>query len=204
MSFTYLDSHKQYVIPAPSTDIPELQELYIAVYNRYEVVFTNREKIDELLHRFKDTLKLHRDLHMEDCFQAWRNQLTNPVFTVEYSSSRPENVKTILVRSDNMPREKWPAQRFIRELLQALSLFVDQYSFIEQAIREGLERIENTNVARIIANSNLSKSEQRSIENQVKELNTRYRNVPAHLATFNTQVSALVREINGSVFVLTS
>lgn len=201
--FTYLEDRQQYTIPAPCTSLPpQLQELYKAVYDRYEVAFTNREKIDELLQRFKDTLKVHHLLHMSECFQSWRDQLNNPVFTVEHRSSKSGDVKSILVRADHMPREKWPAQKFIRELLQAISLFVDQYGFIDQAVREGLQNIEGGKVGRIIASSDIAKSERRTIENEVKELNSRYQSAPTHLMTFNRQVSALMREINESVSVL--
>ena len=197
-SFMYLDGRHQYKISAPCLGIQELQELYEAVYDRYEVAVTTREKIDELVQRFKDTLRLHHDLHMKECFQTWRDQLASPVFTVEYSSSG--NVKVILVRANNMPREMWPAQRYIRELLQALSLFMDQYSFLEQMVREGLENIAGAKVSDIIANA--PKNERRRIENHMRELNAQYESVPNHLMVFNRQVSALVKEINESVSVL--
>lgn len=199
--FAYLDDTINYEKNPPNLQaVPELQQTFQKVYDKYDIALTNRQKIDETLRNFKDVLQVDRQLQMSQCFERWRSLLTDPVYTVTYTK---ENlVKAISVRAREHPKPLWAAQKHIRELLEACHLYVEQYNWLENAILEGLGEVKRVSrdVDQLVVRLNVS--DRRYLRERVFQLCAEYDEIPGLLSMYKDQVEVLLREIRDSAFIL--
>ena len=91
--FQYLDEDVQcqgYKMKGPKFEsFPALQHSFKKVYDEYEIVLLNRQKVDESLRSFKAVLEVDEHLHMSGCFEKWHSLLHNPKFTI--MCKKPDN-----------------------------------------------------------------------------------------------------------------
>lgn len=137
---------------------------------------------------------------MEECFQTWRSRITKPVFKVTLTDS-DSNIKEITVRGENIPREIWEAQKFIRELLYGCQMFLDQHQFFQESIQTGIWKIQN-----LLQDPSLFKTMQHTqrvnIEEDCRRLLQEYEPIIGKLSWFYGNIERLMTEIKESVNVL--
>lgn len=200
-SFQFLD--RNYSIKTPSCLIPQVNELFKSICERYDIAVTNREKVDEALHLFKKVLEVDSDLPMVDCFTTWKSQLTNPKFTVSRNEVSAD-VKKISVRADDIPRQKRKAQKHIKDLLDACHLFLQQRDFLKKQITSNLEELDRItrDIPSLCKGLNLSSSERKHMPQVIKQARDQFVQFPGRIDRFWNQVFSLIRDINGAVYVL--
>ena len=202
--FQFLD--RKYGVETPSCLIPVINELFKSVCERYDIAVTNREKVDEALLHFRRVLEVQPSTSsMEETFRAWRSHLVNPHFNVKFKEPSGD-VKEITVRADEVPRSKRKAQKFIRDLLDACDLFLQQREFLQRHIAEDLAELERLsgNLSQLTRDvtSKLSMTEQRQLPRTVRSAQATFARFPRTIDMFWEQVFALMYEINTSVYVL--
>lgn len=200
-NFQYLN--KNYSLETPSCLIPKVNELFKSICERYDIAVTNREKVDEALQLFKKVLEVDLSLPMVDCFTVWKSQLTNPKFTV-LRNEESADVKKITVRADDIPRLKRKAQKHIKNLLDACHLFLQQRDFLKKQITNDLEELDRItrDIPSLCKGLNLSSSERKHMPQVVKRARDQFVRFPNRMDWFWNQVSSLVHDINGAVYVL--
>ena len=200
-TFQYLD--RNYSLETPSCLIPQVNELFKNICERYDIAVTNREKIDEALQLFRKVLEVDLSLPVADCFSAWKSQLTSPRFTVTRGDGSGD-VKKISVRAEEVPRLKRKAQKHVRDLLDACHLFLQQKDFLKREIRNSLEELEQLtrDVPALCRGVSLSSSERKHMPQVVKRARDQFVRFPDTLDLFWNQVSVLLREINAAVLIL--
>ena len=221
--FQFLD--RNYSLETPSCLLPQVNELFKSICERYDIAVTNREKVDEALQLFKKVLQVDPTLPIVDCFTTWKSQLTSPRFNVTWgesslsrgepsssqgklSSSRGESlsqdVKKITVRAEEVPRLKRKAQKHIRDLLDACHLFLQQRDFLQREIANDLEKLEliSRDIPSLCKGANLSSSERKQMPQVVKRARDQFAQFPTTIDWFWNQVFALLSEINTAVHVL--
>ena len=199
--FQYLKH--SYSLETPSCLIPEVNEVFKSVCERYDVAVTNREKVDEALQLFKRVLEVDLSLPIAECFRVWKSQLTNPKFTVT-RTEESRDVKNITVRAEEVPRTKRKAQKHIRELLGACHLFLQQRDFLQREISGNLEKLEHMarDIPTLCKGANLSLYEKKNVPQIVKRARDQFAQFPATIDRFWNEVSALLHEINSAVHIL--
>ncbi|CAI8049868.1 hypothetical protein GBAR_LOCUS27453 [Geodia barretti] len=199
--FQYLDQN--YSLETPSCLVPQINEVFKSVCERYDIAVTNREKVDEALQLFKKVLEVDPSLPVAECFAAWKSQLTNPKFTVE-RYDRSGDVKRISVRAEEVPRLKRKAQKHIRDLLDACHLFLQQKDFLKREMRNSLEELDNLvrNLPALVKSVSLSSSERKNMPQIVKRVREQFVRFPDTLDLFWVQVSGLLQEINAAIHIL--
>ena len=199
--FQYLDQN--YSLETPSCLVPQINEVFKSVCERYDIAVTNREKADEALQLFKKVLEVDPSLPVAECFAAWKSQLTNPKFTVE-RYDRSGDVKRISVRAEEVPRLKRKAQKHIRDLLDACHLFLQQKDFLKREMRNSLEELDNLirNLPALVKSVSLSSSERKNMPQIVKRVREQFVRFPDTLDLFWVQVSGLLQEINAAIHIL--
>ena len=182
--------------------MPQVNELFKSVCERYDIAVTNREKVDEALQLFKRVLEVDQLLPIAECFAAWKSQLTSPKFTVDRNEGG--DVKRISVRAEEVPRLKRKAQKHIRDLLDACHLFLQQKDFLKREIRNSIEQLEKVtrDLPVLIKTVSLSSSERKNVPQVVKRARDQFAGFPDTLDLFWSQVSALLQEINSAAHIL--
>ena len=213
-TFPFLDRTSHLIVPKPDCGVPSLQSAFEAVYDRYETALKNRQKVDEKLCEFKQVIGAHARLHMSDCFNSWRDKLTNPVFTISCDTynlpletpSKEKLVKQIKVRSDNMPRHLWKAVGTIRDVLNACTLYIQQYAFLRKCIAEGMSEIVSlsSSLGSELEGSNLTRLDKEYLVNELPQLVLVYGQTETMMAHFLEEIVILLREITESVDCLRS
>lgn len=200
-NFQFLD--KNYSLKTPSCLIPQVNELFKSICERYDIAVTNREKVDEALHLFKRVLEVDPSLPMVDCFNVWKSQLTNPKFTVSRNEVSAD-VKKISVRADDIPRQKRKAQKHIKDLLDACHLFLQQRDFLKKQITSNLEELDRItrDIPSLCKGLNLSSSERKHMPQVIKQARDQFVQFPGRIDRFWNQVFSLIHDINGAVYVL--
>lgn len=199
--FMYLD--RKYSVSTPQCGIPDIDEVFKSVCERYDIAVTNREKIDEALTLFKEVLELELDTPLEDCFSTWKEFLVNPSFIVNCNEATGD-VKDIRVRADNIPKERRKAQKHIRDLLDACHLFLQQREFLQRNIMNDITELENfsKNLQSLADRSNLSSSQKKNIPKVFSTARKLVVTFPENIELFWRQVYSLMHDINTSVHVL--
>ena len=198
--FKYLESPGDFVLTRPEHPIPALQNAFGNLYVRYDFALQVRVKVDEKLREFKSVLSVHPNLKMQLCMEKWAREMSNPVFNISKTKTSRKDIKSILVRADNIPRDLWPAQKFIREVLDASHLFIEQYEFLQQVINECLSdiAIQMGKLEETLANSSLKTSERKYIENQIPKMRSEYAQSLDWIQIFYEQILVLLEEIKSS------
>ena len=199
--FTFLD--RSYSVKTPSCLVPRINELFKSVCDRYDVAVVNREKVDQALDLFKQMVGVDKMASMEESFRIWRDSLTNPKFTVA-RNEQSNNVKEIRVRADVIPKEKRKAQKFIRELLEACHLFLEQKDFLQRQMSADLVQLDSfSGKLQVLGKSaRLTSSERKQLPRTYEMARQQFSRFPEILETFYAQVFSLVAEINSSVWIL--
>ena len=194
---------QKYSMETPSCLIPRLNELFKSICERYDIAVTNREKVDEALTLFKKVLEVDVNLPLVECFQAWREQLVNPKFSV-VTKEPSGDVKQITVRAEVVPPQKRKAQKHIRDLLDACHLFLQQREFLQRHIANDLEEIDRLakDLPALFSGVHLSSSEKKQMPQVVKQARDQFVKFPGTIDMFWNQVYSLMHEINTSVYVL--
>lgn len=199
--FKFLE--KSYAVSTPSCLVPEINELFKSICERYDISVTNREKIDEALQLFKQVLELEDHTPLEECFATWRGALTNPTFTVVCKEGSGD-VKEIKVRADSIPKDKRKAQKHIRDLLDACHLFLQQRDFLHQRIVSDLEQLQQmaSNLQTLGKQANLSVFERKQLPRIVSSAQKQFAQFPDIMDMFWRQVYSLMHNINTAVHAL--
>ena len=199
--FKFLE--RSYAVCTPSCLVPQVNELFKSICDRYDISVTNREKIDEALQLFKQVLEVDEGASLEACFSTWRDVLTNPTFTVICKEGSGD-VKEIKVRADNVPKEKRKAQKHIRDLLDACNLFLQQREFLHQRLVNDLEQLERLtdNLQVLGKQANLSIFERKQLPKVVRSAQEQFAKFPEVIEMFWRQVYSLMHDINTAVHVL--
>lgn len=194
---------KSYSINTPSCLVPQINELFKSICDRYDVAVVNREKVDEALTLFKQVVGVDRLTSMEVTFATWKGSIANPRFTVSF---KPEtrDVKDIRVRADNIPREKRKAQKHIRDLLDACHLYLQQKSFLQRQIVADMVQLESLSgqLQNLGRESGLSAAERKQLPKVYSMPQEQFSGFPDILDMFYVHVFSLMNEINASVHVL--
>ena len=203
-SFDYACLSQDHSVGYPDNiRIREIRENFINLYDLYnDNALVNVQKVIECYRNFKSVLGLNVKLHMQECFQVWRNKITEPVFRVAVNNESGY-IKEVTVRGEHIPREIWEAQKHIRELLLACQLFLDQHEQFQRFVQEGLLRIKHQ--IQNIGSFELRGTNQRNlpnIEQNCRELLTHYESITGKLSQFNHNIENLMKEIKNSVNVL--
>ena len=199
--FMFLD--RSYSIKTPSCLVPRINELFKSICDRYDVAVVNREKVDEALALFKQVVGVDKMASMEESFVVWRDSLTNPRFTVT-KKDQSNHVKDIRVRADVIPKEKRKAQKFIRDLLDACHLFLDQKDFLQRHIVADFVQLESlSGQLQVLGKSaKLSSFERRQLPKTFEMTRKQFSEFSGILDMFFAQVFSLIADISGSVHVL--
>ena len=199
--FQFLD--RNYSFETPSCLIPQVNELFKSICERYDIAVTNREKVDEALQLFKIVLEVDSSLPIIDCFTAWKSQLTSPKFTV-LRNEGSNDVKKITVRAEEVPRLKRKAQKHIRDLLDACHLFLQQRDFLKKQIANSLKELDciTGDIPGLCKGVNLSSLERKQMPQVIKRARDQFVQFPRTIDHFWRQVFALLREINAAVHIL--
>ena len=195
---------QSYSFETPSCLIPQVNELFKSICERYDIAVTNREKVDEALQLFKKVLEVDLSLPVADCFTMWKSQLTNPKFTVTRSDGNLGDVKKISVRAEEVPRLKRKAQKHIRDLLDACHLFLQQRDFLKREIVNSMDQLDQLtqDIPGLCKGTSLSSSERKQLPQVIKRARERFVRFPDTLDLFWDQVSALLQEINAAAHIL--
>ncbi len=198
--FKYLENPRDFFLSRPEFPIPALQDTFGNLYVRYDFALQVRLKVDEKLCEFKSVLGAHPDLNMNNCFQKWNKKMTNPKYTISYTKTARRDVKSILIRADDIPRNLWPAQKFIREVLDACHLFMEQHEFLRQVINEWLNDIEKQTIGlqETLDNSSLRSADRRHVLNIIPVLKAEYIQTIDWVKVFYDQITVLLDEIRSS------
>ena len=199
--FEYLESARDYALSRPEFPISSLQNAFGNLYVRYDFALQVRLKVDEKLREFKSVLNVHPNLSMRLCFKKWDDEMKGPVYTISRTKTLRRNIKSILVKADDFPRHLWPAQRFIREVLDACHLFIEQYEFLQQLINEWLNDIEGqiSNLEQSLEASSLRSVDRRHILNRVPVMRNEYLQTLDWIKKFYEQIAILLDEIQESL-----
>jgi hypothetical protein len=199
--FQYLD--RNYSLETPSCLVPQVNELFKSICERYDIAVTNREKVDEALQLFKKVLEVDPTLPIVECFTAWKSQLTQPKFSIVWDSGSGY-VKKISVRAEEVPRLKRKAQKHIHDLLDACHLFLQQRDFLKREMESGLNQLDliTRDIPALCKGLNLSSSERKHMPQVIKRARDQFVQFPGTLDRFYDQVFALVQEISAAVNVL--
>ena len=163
----------------------------------------NREKIDDALTLFKQVLEVDKLASLEDCFAVWQDGLTNPRFTVT-KKDNSDSVKDIKVRADVIPKEKRRAQKYMRELLNACHLFMDQKNFLQRQIVADLVQLDSlANQLQVLGKSaKLSSFERKQLPKVFDMARKQFSEFSGIIEIFYAQVFSLVSNITDSVHIL--
>ena len=199
--FCFLE--RSYSINTPSCLVPQINELFKSICDRYDVAVVNREKVDEALTLFRQVIKVNKTTSMESSFVAWKDCLTNPRFTVTFRRGTDE-VKDLKVRADNIPKERRKAQKHIRDLIDACQLFLQQKEFLQKEIIADLAKLESlsSQLQNLGKNANLSSTERKQLSKTFMMAQKQFSGFSGILDMFFTHVYSLMNEINTSVHVL--
>ena len=201
--FQYLDEDVQcegYMKKGPKfNSVPALQQPFKKVFEKYEIVLMNRQKIDEALGSFKQILGVDRRQHMSECFEKWRSLLDNPNFNITCTKNDDLLVETITVVA---PRHLRPAQTHINELLAACHLFFKQFQFLLNTILEGLGEASKAkqNIGRLT--EHMSYSDQMDLKERVPRLFEDYDHIPGLMSKFHEHIGIILKEISDSAYCL--
>lgn len=199
--FRFLD--RSFTIKTPSCLVPRINELFKSICDRYDVAVVNREKVDEALTLFKQVLGVDKLTSMEISFAAWKSCLGEPRFTVSFKRETGD-VKDIRVRAANIPREKRKAQKYMRDLLDACQLYLQQKEFLQRQIRADLVQLDSMSgqLQNLGKQHGLSASERRNLPKVYGAAREQFAGFPDILDLFFAHVYSLMNEINSSVHVL--
>jgi len=199
--FTYLD--RSYSVKTPSCLVPRINELFKSICDRYDVAVVNREKVDQALALFKQMVGVDKMASMEESFTVWRDGLTDPKFTVT-RNERSNDVKEIRVRADVIPKEKRKAQKYIREMLDACHLFLDQKDFLHRQISADLMQLDSfSGKLQLLGKSaKLTSSERKQLPKTYELARQQFARFTEILDTFYAQVFSLIMEVSTAARVL--
>lgn len=199
--FTFLD--RSYSIKTPSCLVPRINELFKSICDRYDVAVVNREKVDEALALFKQVVGVDKMASIEESFTVWRDSLTNPRFTVT-RKDHLNSVKDIRMRADVIPKDKRKAQKFIRDLLDACHLFLDQKDFLQRQIVADLVQLDSlSGQLQVLGRAaKLSSFERRQLPKTFEMARKQFSEFLGILDKFYAQVFSLIADITGSVNIL--
>ena len=195
--FKYLENPREFSLSRPEFPIPTIQNAFGNLYVRYDFALQVRLKVDEKLCEFKSVLDVHPDLNMHLCFQKWNSAMRNPKYTISRTKTARRDVKSILIRADDIPRNLWPAQKFIREVLDACHLFMEQYEFLQQVIDEWSNDIEKQigDLQETLENSSLRLVDRKHIQNIIPTMKAEYIQTIDWVKIFYDQITVLLDEI---------
>lgn len=196
--FVCLMDHDQYSLSRPEFPLQVLQEVFGNLYARYDFALQVRAKVDEKLNEFKSVLGVHSDMSMPLCFQKWKELIANPTFTITFTKTSRKDVKIIAVRANSIPRNLWPAQKYIREVLEACHLFLEQYEFLQQVINEWIkdvDRLLGTLPDVMNEAGNLMQIDRQYIRELVPRMRTEYLQTIDWVQAFHDQIITLLDEI---------
>lgn len=199
--FQYLE--KSYKVTVPTCTLPQANNLFKSICERYDISVVNREKIDEALADFKKVLGMDLNAPLEECFAAWKDYLVNPRFTVMCKDGTGD-VKDIRVRAENIPVERRKAQKHMRDLLDASHLFLQQREFLQRHIVNDLSQLEQVgaNLQTLAAEAKLSSSERKQLAKTLSSAQQLFSRFPDTLEMFWRQVYSLMQNINSAIHVL--
>lgn len=199
--FQYLE--KSYKVTVPTCTLPQANNLFKSICERYDISVVNREKIDEALADFKKVLGMDLNAPLEECFAAWKDYLVNPRFTVMCKDGTGD-VKDIRVRAENIPVERRKAQKHMRDLLDASHLFLQQREFLQRHIVNDLSQLEqvSANLQTLAAEAKLSSSERKQLAKTLSSTQRLFSGFPEILEMFWRQVYSLMQNINSAIHVL--
>ena len=199
--FRFLD--RSYKVNVPTCPLPQANELFKSVCERYDLAVVNREKIDEALTDFKKVLGMDLNATLEECLEAWKDYLTKPRFTITCKEGTGD-VKNIRVRADNIPVVRRKAQKHMQDLLDASHLFLQQREFLQQHIVNDLSQLEqlSANLKTLATDAKLSSSEKKQLPRIVSSARQQFADFPDVLEMFWRQTYSLVQDINTAVHVL--
>lgn len=203
-NFQYLDSGKDYVLTRPDFPVQILQNAFSNLHEQYTSARHMRLKIDENLLAFKEILNVHPDLHLTECFRKWNAKLVNPVFTVTYSKKSRRDIKSIVLRDDEMPRVLWPTQKHIRIILDACHLYLEQFNFLQQITKESLQHINGVvkNLDSILSEASLHTADYNHLMQVVPRMQTEYMSVSEWIVLFRRQIEELMSEISEATEII--
>ncbi len=199
--FQYLD--KTYKVNVPTCALPQANELFKSICERYDIAVVNREKVDEALTDFKKVLGMDLNASLEECFAAWKDFLVNPIFTISCKEGTGD-VKDIRVRAKDIPVPRRKAQKHMRDLLDASHLFLQQREFLQRHIINDMSQLEQVaaNLQMLANEAKLSSSEKRHLPKIVSSAQQLFAGFPDVLEMFWRQVYSLMRDINTAIHVL--
>ena len=199
--FQYLD--KSYKVNVPTCALPQANELFKSICERYDIAVVNREKVDEALTDFKKVLGMDLNASLEECFAAWKDLLVNPIFTISCKEGTGD-VKDIRVRAKDIPVPRRKAQKHMRDLLDASHLFLQQREFLQRHIINDMSQLEQVaaNLQMLANEAKLSSSEKKHLPRVVSSAQQLFAGFPDVLEMFWRQVYSLVRDINTAIHIL--
>ena len=199
--FQYLD--RSYKVNVPTCALPQANELFKSICERYDIAVVNREKVDEALTDFKKVLGMDLNASLEECFAAWKDLLVNPIFTITCKEGTGD-VKDIRVRAKDIPVPRRKAQKHMGDLLDASHLFLQQREFLQRHIVNDMSQLEQvaTNLQMLGNEAKLSSSEKRHLPKIVSSAQQLFAGFPDVLEMFWRQVYSLVQDINTAIHVL--
>jgi hypothetical protein len=199
--FSYLE--ESYSLETPSCLVPRINELFKSIYDRYDIAVVNREKVDEALTLFKQVVGVEREASMEVSFSLWRKCLTNPTFTVSFRKDT-RDVKDIRVRAGDIPREKRKAQKYIRDLLDACHLFLQQKDFLQRQIQADIIQLNSLSgqLQNLGKECGLTGAEKKQLPKTYAMAQEQFSGFCGVLDFFFAHVYSLMNEITTSVHVL--
>lgn len=199
--FQYLD--KSYKVNVPTCALPQANDLFKAICERYDIAVVNREKVDEALTDFKKVLGMDLNATLQECFAAWKDLLVNPIFTITCKDGTGD-VKDIRVRAKDIPVPRRKAQKHMRDLLDATHLFLQQREFLQRHIVNDMSQLEQlaANLQTFATEARLSSSEKKQLSRIVSSAQQQFAGFPDVLEMFWRQVYCLMQDINTAVHVL--
>ena len=172
------------------------------MYDKYEIVLVNRQKIDETLRNFKQALNVENgNAHVFVCFDAWKRFLTNPEFELKHENGKV--LEITVVAMNDQAQHLQSAQRNINELLIACHTFLNQYSYMRAKIKDALEEARQVKDNIALYLESVSHLERMSITDRVPRFFEEYDRIPGLLTLFYEDVNTILREITDSAYILT-
>ena len=199
--FQYLE--RSFKVNVPTSPLPQANDLFKSVCERYDIAVVNREKVDEALTDFKKVLGMDLNASFEECFSAWKDYLVNPRFTITCKDGTGD-VKDIRVIAESIPTERRKAQKHMRDLLDASHLFLQQREFLQRHIVNDMSQLEQVvaNLETLAREANLSSSEKKQLTKTISSAQRLFSGFSDILETFWRQVYSLVQNINTAIHVL--